>query len=202
MRPTRDHVQGIAAPAMVDMRFNSRAMYRLGDADTGADRHCAAAFSESHEGLPMSNVRQPILEVMAKQLSVLLADGCRNAVWQEVLDGHICRTGPYLLHRSLIVQKLDVSAILGGKQLTCSIQRLSAAQLFQLADKIGRHVRPETKKRPLRRSHQMKSGCRSAVPLIRADNSSIDVRTIKCIDAFSEKFRPSFGTSWHTQPGP
>jgi hypothetical protein len=44
MCPASDDVQCITSSAMIEVRFDSGAMHRLGDANAGAKRHCAVAF--------------------------------------------------------------------------------------------------------------------------------------------------------------
>ena len=62
-------------------------MNRIRDANAGTNRNGVIVLNDSHEGLPVRHISQPILEAAAKKMGIVVADRHGRRAWQYVSRG-------------------------------------------------------------------------------------------------------------------
>jgi hypothetical protein len=81
-----------------DLRFHSRTVNRIGDANAGTNRNGMIVLNHSHEGPPARDVGQPIIEETAEKMGIVVVDRYGRRARRHVSREHIGGSRPETFH--------------------------------------------------------------------------------------------------------
>jgi hypothetical protein len=179
--------------------LNSGAVNRICDAHAGANGNSAIVLDHGAERLPVADIRQPIVEAIAKEMPI------------PVVDRHCAHIGPHVVREcengtcpeaSRGGMKGEQFEILGVEARPFALSPTDGflrAHGFEALDEIVGQIGAVSPETLPRRSHQVETrGC-TAIPLIDGHQASAAIAVVQGSEAPARKFRGAVGEVDHSQ---